>query len=87
VDGFAHRTLGQEASGNELALEDPMDSCADGPALTAAIRITQRAARLLFAQASFNLVEMADLEQDPSCRNASPRPVARRSITKSDMLT
>ena len=34
---FAHRTLGQEASGNGPALEDSMDSCADGPALTAAI--------------------------------------------------
>jgi hypothetical protein len=45
MDGFAHSTLRQEASGNEPALEDPMDSCADGPALTGAISITQRPAR------------------------------------------
>ena len=46
---FAHRTLGQEASGDGPALEDSMDSCADGPALTAAISITQRAAGSLSA--------------------------------------
>src|SRR5208283_3156569 len=42
VDGLAHRTLGQEASANVPPLEEPTDSCADGPALAAAISIAQR---------------------------------------------
>ena len=42
VDGLAHRTLGQEASRNVPPLEDPTDSCAEGPALAAAISIPQR---------------------------------------------
>jgi len=34
--------------------------------MTAAISITQRAAGSLSAEAAFNLVEVADLEQDPA---------------------
>jgi hypothetical protein len=49
VDGFAHRTLRQEASDNVPPLEDPTDSFTDEPALAAAICITQRGTGSVFA--------------------------------------
>jgi len=66
VDGFAHATLGQEASGKRPALQHSADTSADGPALTAAIRISQRATGIGVCVNAFNVVEVADLEQDPT---------------------
>src|SRR5262245_11574193 len=44
ADGFAHRTLWQEASGEVPPLQDPLDSGADKPALAGPIRIAQSTA-------------------------------------------
>ena len=41
VEGFAHRTLWQEASAKVPALQDPLDSGADKAALAGPVRIAQ----------------------------------------------
>src|SRR6516165_7450062 len=41
VEGFAHRTLWQEASAEVPALQDPLDSGADKAALAGPVRIAQ----------------------------------------------